>query len=361
MWKIIRVLIVLLLACVGYLLFYPVHMEPKYYELPTAPEYLDNTLETEIISGIDKVYLNDTGSAGPDDIVEMLDGTLYTADIEGNLYKINGPQPEVVDTLPGRPLGLAAGSNGTLYIADAFTGIMQWNGPGTLELILDELDGEKLIYANQIAVANDGTIYFSHSSSRFDPKTMGGTEPTAVMSYWEQTEDGFVAKIDPDGSVTKIIEGLVYANGLALSPNEDFILVTETGRARIHKVWLSGQKSGEHEIFMDNLRGYPDNIKSNSKGGYWLVYSSPRLAEDKLLPYPFIRKLLWRVQKFITVEPTRQSMIVSITENGEEIKSYYDKFGTLGMITTAFSVNSNLYVMTFDSEWYAIYPVKKDE
>lgn len=52
---------------------------------------------------------------------------------------------------------------------------------------------------------------------------------------------------------------------------EDFVLVNETYRYRIVRYWLKGPKAGTHEVFIDNLPGFPDNISSNRKGTFWLA------------------------------------------------------------------------------------------
>jgi len=54
-------------------------------------------------------------------------------------------------------------------------------------------------------------------------------------------------------------EGLSFANGLELGPGEEFLLFTETGRARLYKHTLKGAKAGETEhtgFFRNMLQGY---------------------------------------------------------------------------------------------------------
>jgi sugar lactone lactonase YvrE len=45
---------------------------------------------------------------------------------------------------------------------------------------------------------------------------------------------------------------------------------------RIVKYWLKGPKAGSHEIFFDNLPGYPDNIRSDGRGGFWVALHTGR-------------------------------------------------------------------------------------
>lgn len=287
----------------------------------------------------------------------MPDGTVYTTDLDGNLYRIDGDQPELVEALGGRPLGLKAGPDGALYIADSFRGIMRWSGPGTLETLVSEIDGAPVIYANQLDVARDGTIYFSNSSDRFDPETMGGTKPTSVLTVWEQSDTGYVARRIPDGTVEKIATGFVYTNGVALSPDEDFLLINETGRARVHRLWLTGPNAGQQELFLGNLPGYPDNLEAQGDGTFWLAFASPRVPSEVLMPYPFLRKVLWRLGPKVRPAPIHRGMIMQFDADGNILRTLQDPAGGLGITTGGRIVGDQLYVMTLDSDSFARLPV----
>lgn len=73
-------------------------------------------------------------------------------------------------------------------------------------------------------------------------------------------ETGKLLKFNPKTKeLTTLIDNLVFANGVTLSHNEDFILVVgihfpllfftieETGKYRIHRYWLKGSK-GKEEV-----------------------------------------------------------------------------------------------------------------
>ena len=68
------------------------------------------------------------------------------------------------------------------------------------------------------------------------------------------------------------MEELSFANGIALSKQEDFLLVNEARASRIWRYWrywLKGEKRGQKEIFV-HTPGSPDNIRQ-SEGGKFLV------------------------------------------------------------------------------------------
>jgi len=95
------------------------------------------------------------------------------------------------------------------------------------------------------------------------------------------------------------------------------VLVVETGAYRVHRVWLNGAKQGQTEVFIDNLPGFPDGISSNGKGKFWLALVTPRDdVLDKLLPRPFLRKVVARLPKFLQPAPKRYSFVLGLDLNG---------------------------------------------
>ena len=343
-----RFLLILVLVGLGYLTLWPVPVDPVAYDPPKDRGFVGDFAANAALDAAEIVTLPGE-EIGPEDLAVLPDGRIFTTSLSGVLYQIGGAEPVEVDRLGGRPLGLKAGPDGALYIADSFRGIMRWTGPGSLESVVSEIDGEPVIYANQLDVARDGTIYFSNSSDRFDPETMGGTKPTSVLTIWEQSDTGYVARATPDGRVEKIATGFVYTNGVALSPDEDFLLINETGRARVHRLWLTGPKAGEREVFLDNLPGYPDNLERQEDGTFWLAFASPRVPAEALMPYPFLRKVIWRLGSAVRPAPIERGMVIQFDTEGTILRTLQDPQGRLGITTGARVVGDQFYVMTLDS------------
>lgn len=352
---IMRYLLGLVVIGLAYLVFWPVPVDPVAHRMPDPPGFTDDFAKNRHLDALQLITLPDA-EIGPEDVAVLPDGSVYTTSLSGILYRIDGDQPVEVDRLQGRPLGLRAGPDGALYIADSFRGLMRWTGPGTLETLVSEIDGVPVIYANNLDVARDGTVYFSNSTDRFDPKTMGGTKPTSVLTIWEQSPTGYVARYSPDGGAEKIADGFVYTNGIALSPEEDFLLIAETGRARVHKLWLTGPKAGTQEVLLDNLPGYPDNIKAQGDGTYWMAFASPRVPSEKLLPYPFLRKVIWRLGPMVRPAPIHRGMMVQFDGDGTILRTLQDPDGRLGITTGGQLIGDQFYVMTLDSPWFGRMP-----
>lgn len=65
--------------------------------------------------------------------------------------------------------------------------------------------------------------------------------------------------------------------------------------------WVSGANAGKKEVFVDNLPGYPDNIRLSNTGLYRVGISATRFPGlfspflDALGPYPFLKRFIAKV------------------------------------------------------------------
>ena len=91
-------------------------------------------------------------------------------------------------------------------------------------------------FADDVDVARDGMIYFSDASSKFGPNEY-------MLDMLENRPHGRLLRYDPATKETStLLDELYFANGVALSQNEDFVLVAETYRFRIHALLAQGRK-----------------------------------------------------------------------------------------------------------------------
>jgi sugar lactone lactonase YvrE len=158
----------------------------------------------------------------------------------------------------------------------------------------------------------------------------------------EHQPNGRLLAYDPKTKLTNVIlSHLCFANGVAISPDQSFVLVAETGKYRVHRVWLNrgptertfvqsqnwphGPKYGSSDIFIDNLPGFPDGIFSNGKDKFWLALVTPRDATlDRLLPHPFLRKVVYRLPAFLQPAPKRYSFVLGLDPNGRVVQNLQD-------------------------------------
>ena len=67
------------------------------------------------------------------------------------------------------------------------------------------------------------------------------------------------------------------------------------------RYWLKGPKAGTKEIVMDNMIGYPDNIRLSDHGTFLVGVTTPRFRKfmppflDLIAPYPAVKRFLAKV------------------------------------------------------------------
>ncbi|KAI4466958.1 strictosidine synthase-related [Holotrichia oblita] len=293
----------------------------------------------------------------------------------------------------GRPLGMKFDKDGTLIVADAYYGIYRVNvntGEKTQLISMDvEIDGKKPKIPNSVAIASNGDIFWSDSSTEFSledglfdmfadgsgryknplvPKNDNGNNQSEDNDYvvedtltlcddmnvpqessedlrrWvlddnldsDLTEEEIIQEVasnveDDDlgdratiqvrltsrslrfifvrrlihydvktGTNVVLIDNILFANGVALSDDEEYVLVAETGRSCVHRYYLKGPHKGNKDVFIDGLPGLPDNINSDGQGGFFLPLMAARddytpIPTQVLGSFPLFRKLAARM------------------------------------------------------------------
>merc|ERR1711988_1125960 len=198
----------------------------------------------------------------------------------------------------GRPLGLDFDKNGNLIVCDAYYGLWRINMQTMEKTVLVpsslEIDGKRNTLTNSLTMSKDAkTIYYTVSSTNF--------ELSNGMYEFLTVPSGRVLKYDVYGNMSKVImDELSFANGIAISPNEDFLLVNECTASRIWRYWLKGDKRGQKEIFAETP-GTPDNIRPSEDGKYLVGILLPYAEEHrsyimtKVVANPVLSKVIVRL------------------------------------------------------------------
>jgi hypothetical protein len=182
-------------------------------------------------------------------------------------------------------------------------------------------------------------VYFSDSSQRFD------------LEYWkadlfEHSGTGRLLRRDPNGDVDVLADGLHFANGVALSEDESFVVVAETGAYRLTRIWLTGAKAGTRDVLIDNLPGIPDNMASGSRGRFWVALATPRDPRlDLLLRWPpVIRKAVWAVPEQLQPQPKRTTWTIAVDAGGHIVGDLQGEVDGFHMATGVREHSGRLYL-----------------
>jgi sugar lactone lactonase YvrE len=260
------------------------------------------------------VRLIELDATGPEDVVVDDAGRVITGVEDGRLLRIDpeGRPERVVAETGGRPLGVELLGDGRLLVCDARRGLLAVDPErGGVEVLVDRVAGTMLKFCNNAAVAACGTVYFSDSSRRFG------------IDHWradllEHSGTGRLLRREEDGGVEVLLDGLQFANGVALAPDESFVAVAETGAYRLKRLWLAGERAGQSDLLVDNLPGFPDNIAAGPSGLIWVAIGSPRnpMLDRLHQMHPSLRKAVWAMPQRLQPSPVRTLWVQAYDPTG---------------------------------------------
>ncbi|MFI5428763.1 SMP-30/gluconolactonase/LRE family protein [Aeromicrobium sp. UC242_57] len=306
---------------------------------PTAPRGL-------------RVY--DTSGYGTEDVLLRSDGQVITGVEDGRLLAID---PEtgaetVMATTHGRPLGIEHHPDGGYVVCDSTHGLLRLDADGTLTVLADGFDGAPFRFCNNAAVAADGTIYFTDSSTKFGFEHWRG-------DLIEHRPTGRLFRRDPDGTLTLLLDHLAFANGVALAADESFVIVAETAGYALQRLWLTGDKAGTAEPFVAVLPGFPDNISTGEDGNIWVTIASPRdEILDKLLPKaPWIRKIVWSLPERFQPQAKKLINIHAYAPDGTLVHDIAGEHDRFGKATGVRQVGGKVWLGSFEQSTIAVLDV----
>lgn len=340
----------LLVAVVLYLSFWPVPVNPVRW---TPPAYDPSVWKpTGTLAGATRVQLEE--AEGPEDVEVDGAGRIYVGVSDGRILRFEAPVPpdgpsSVLAYTGGRPLGLHWAKDGRLLVADAHRGLLAVDDEGRIEVLTSTCGGTKLVFTDDLEVAEDGTVWFTDASVRFP-------QPQWKMDILESAANGRLCAYDPKTKETReVISKMYFANGVAVDPEQQFVLVNETTRYRIRKHWIAGPKKGTIEVLIDNLPGFPDNLSSGTKGLFWVAIASPRNPlVDALADDPFLREVVVRLPDALRPQPERTARILGIDEEGRVVHDLFDPEGTkIHMVTGAQERAGTLYLGSLKDTGFA--------
>ncbi|PQZ91217.1 MULTISPECIES: SMP-30/gluconolactonase/LRE family protein [Pseudomonas] len=354
--KLRHLLFVLVLAVVAFLLLMPTRVQPVNWAPPKAPSMTEGPYAAnQRLKGVQKIGAQDI--AGPEALLLDAQGFLISGLHDGRIIRTapDTPSLEVLANTGGRPLGLARHPDGRLIIADGIKGLLALDAKGQLTTLSNSANGVPFGFTDDVTVDASGRYaYFSDASSRWGY----GQDGEAVI---EHGGDGRLLRYDfSNGHTEVLLDQLQFANGVALGPDENYVLVNETGAYRISRYWLKGERAGSHDLFIDNLPGLPDNLSFNGKDRFWVALYSPRNPLlDSVAGYPLLRKVMVRALMVVPKPVERKAFVLGLDTHGKVIANLQDgSAGNYSPITTAREYGDWLYLGSLKSTSMARLPLK---
>ena len=234
---------------------------------------------TQTIFDVDLEQIAVGNVNGPEAIAFDNNGLMYTANEDGRIIVLNrdGSNPQDYVQTGGRPLGLKFDLQGNLIVADAFQGLLSIDTAGQITVLSTGFGGLPFMLTDDLDIGSNGTIYFSDASS--------------VNNLGNHTNDwgepnGRLLSFNPNTNITSLLlDSLYFANGVALSNDESYLIVNETALGITRRYWLTGPNAGQTDVFSNIYQNigwvYPDNITNNDDNLFWVAtFNGPVLGID---------------------------------------------------------------------------------
>ena len=342
-----------LILLLAYLLFWPVPIDPAPFSPPTAPELAGPYAQNELLSKVERLE-SKTGSALEGVAVDR-EGRIYAGTKDGRIirYDKDGGNPQVFVEIGGWPLGIAFDPSGNLIVCNGKNGLKSVAPDGTITVLTTEQGGVPFKNVDGMAIAPDGVIYFSDVSKKF-------TDDAYMDDLLEHRPNGRLLVYDPATKETRVVlDGLYFPNGIAVAPDNSFLLLAEMGMYRVLRVNLSGPDAGTSEVLIDNLPGFPDGLAAGSDGIFWVTIVSPRdaLADTVLFPHPFLRKVIRRLPAALMPAPKNYGFVLGLDKGGTVVHNLQDPTGVFGQITNVLEYNGVLLMGSLSEDAVGRIPV----
>ena len=278
------------------------------------------------------VTVHPVPAMGAEDVVVADDGLVYTGTEDGSVFALrpDGSRVDLVGHTGGRPLGLELLPDGRLLVADAHEGLLAMEiATGQVERLVDTVNGRRMVFCNNAAVASSGDIWFSDSSTEYPIERWRD-------DFVQDTRTGRLFCRHADGTVEKHLDGLAFANGVALAADESYVAVAESGARTVVRLWLSGERAGQRDFLCPDLPGYPDNIARGSDGLIWVTIASPRDALVEVLQHKAplgVRKAVTRIPRALQPKPKRTVRVMAFDDAGECVHDVSGDASAYHMVT----------------------------
>ena len=201
---------------------------------------------------------------------DFYDHAVHAIDLDGN--------DERIVEVESQPSGLGWLPNGDLLVTSMLDRkLMRWNGS---ELTTHADLGDQFTWhANDLLVDQQGRAYIGNFGFDFevflDEQGIEGlfADPDSLTTV--------MCRVDPDGTINVASDGLIFPNGMVITPDGKTMIVAETLALRLTAFDIAPDGSLSNRRVWADLSAHmaaPDGICLDAEGAVWIANAlAPRL------------------------------------------------------------------------------------
>jgi sugar lactone lactonase YvrE len=185
------------------------------------------------------------------------DGRLWFSDFgAGEVVAVDlDGKSEVVARVPGMPMGLGFLPDGRLLTVSARDGRLLTTGQGAAPATYADLTGLSGHPWGDMVVDGRGNAYVGNIGFDFPA---GDFAP------------GILALVTPGGAARQAADGISFANGMAITPDNRTLILAETYANRLTAFDIAADGSlGGRRVWAGLPGGFPDGICLDAEGAVW--------------------------------------------------------------------------------------------
>lgn len=261
--------------------------------------------------------------------------------------KSNGTTVVVNHPESGRVYGLTLTSDdSTLYYLTDHKGLMRLDLlTNQYETVLDMFD-HKLVALNSVAIDEANQVLYITDCGPIPHHYFA--EKLILLG----SRMGRVLKFDlKTRATTVLVDRICFPNGIIYDKNSNSIIFAEFNR---HRIWKYDLSTGKKQILLENLSGYPDNLKLSDNGDLLIAIIFQRgFFQEFVKDKPTLRKyLMYLPKKLFQTVMGKLAGGIRVNPQTGEIKEYM--FGATTKLSSMSAINERNGKMYFCSLYQPI-------
>jgi len=220
------------------------------------------------------------------------------------------------------------------------------------------------MFCNDLDISRDGKrIYFSEPFA-YEGASMGGG---AVGEAIALGRNGKLWCLNfADRTIDLVAEGYSFVDGVLLEHEKDnrddkenSVLITETIKFRIMRLYLTGKRAGQDEVVWKDLPGMPDGLDRDTKGRIWIGLLKKRSGLVNFIhKHPWIKPLFLRLPES-WVPAGKSTGIMALSSDASQVLYFTPHDGkAINDISVVVPGKERIYLPRFDRRSHGLYSMK---